>query len=333
MEYAGVVLILIVAIHLYFKIAERYGIADEPGIRSSHQRVTIRGGGVIVPIAYICLLLFHPGLFAQQPVVAFSIGLLLVCIVSFVDDLANIPPPIRLFVQALSVSCLFYFFGAFSLPMWTIPLLYILAVGILNAYNFMDGINGMTGLHTLMTLLFLLYINRYMYEFVDARFIVYPILATVVFLFFNFRKNAKCFIGDIGSMALGFWVLALLGLLVRETGNFKWILFLTVYGAETVLTMVERLRLGENIFQPHRIFLFQLLVNERKLDHRLVSTLYTLLQAFVNLLVIGLFGWDWLLSIIIVLAVGFLYIGVKASVRRQIEHAESSELQHRARSL
>src|SRR5690606_40900311 len=69
----------------------------------------------------------------------------------------------------------------------------ILFIGILNAYNFMDGINGISGIYSFFLLTSLWYVNQQIIPFVVEDFIVYPTLACLVFLFFNFRKRAKCF--------------------------------------------------------------------------------------------------------------------------------------------
>ncbi len=88
----------------------------------------------------------------------------------------------------------------------------------------MDGINGITGLYSFVILSTLYYINQYKIIFTDVNFIIYPVLASLVFLFFNFRKKAKCFAGDVGSMSIAFWVLALLGLLVVKTQELTYLL-------------------------------------------------------------------------------------------------------------
>ena len=120
-------------------------------------------------------------------------------------------------------------------------------MGILNAYNFMDGINGMTGLCSLVILGSLQYVNLKITPFADADLIWYPMIASVVFLFFNFRKQAKCFAGDVGSISIGFWVVVLLLRLMIKTHDLIWISFLLVYGVETCGTIFHRILRGENI--------------------------------------------------------------------------------------
>ena len=183
----------------------------------------------------------------------------------------------------------------------------------------MDGINGMTGLYSLVTLSSLLYINQRVFEFVDQNFIIYPILASFVFLFFNFRKKAKCFMGDIGSMGIAFWVLGLLGLLIIKTQELKYLLFLTVYGVEVVLTILQRLKSKENIFEAHRRHLYQLFSNEKKISHLIVSSVYAFLQLLINITVILLNLPIWIIFVVIIIPSLILYIITKAKIEKQIK--------------
>ncbi|HCM21130.1 MAG TPA: UDP-GlcNAc--UDP-phosphate GlcNAc-1-phosphate transferase, partial [Porphyromonadaceae bacterium] len=92
----------------------------------------------------------------------------------------------------------------------------------------MDGINGITGLYSIAVLVSLGWVNEYVQAFTSADFIVYPLLASLVFLFFNFRKRAKCFAGDVGSVGIAFWVVTLLLLLIIRTQDLIWLGFLMV---------------------------------------------------------------------------------------------------------
>lgn len=328
--YFAVFLILFVLELVYFKIADRYNIIDKPNHRSAHTEITLRGGGIVFPIAFLLFFiirtwgkLLHLPLNDQaaenQNELIFGIGLLLLCTISFLDDLYDLSSKIRIVFHIISVSFLLAFLNAFvMLPIWAIPVLYILIIGILNAYNFMDGINGITGLYSLVTLLSLLYVNQNMVSFVDRDFIIYPILGCLVFLFFNFRKKAKCFMGDIGSMGIAFWVVALIGLLMMKTGEIKWILFLAVYGVEVISTILERLKLKENIFEAHRRHLYQLLANEKKISHLKVSALYAVVQLIVNAIVIFSNLPQNVIFVIILLPALIFYLYTKLTIKKQI---------------
>lgn len=111
---------------------------------------------------------------------------------------------------------------------------------------------------------------------------IYTMLcAVLVFNFFNFRKRAKCFAGDVGSVSIAFIILFLIGKLIIDTEDFSWIVLLAVYGADSVLTIVHRLMLHENIGLPHRKHLYQIMANELKIPHVAVSLTYMVVQGVV----------------------------------------------------
>ena len=323
--YFAVFLILFVLALVYFKIADRYNIIDKPNHRSAHTEITLRGGGIIFPIAFLLFLgsqiIQQKSLISPQNYFIFGIGLLAICIISFIDDILDLSSKIRLIFHFIAVTLLLYFVGVFTnLPIWVAPILYILSIGILNAYNFMDGINGMTGLYSLVILGALWYVNTNLIPFVDNNFIIYPILATIVFLFFNYRKKAKCFMGDVGSMGIAFWIIALIGLLMVLTKEIKWILFLTVYGTEVILTILERIKLKENIFQAHRRHLYQLLSNEKKVDQRIVSLGYALVQLLINIYIITASKFNFFLYILIIFPTVAIYLYLKLSIKKNIQN-------------
>ncbi|WP_291898910.1 glycosyltransferase family 4 protein [Chryseobacterium sp.] len=302
---------------IYFKIADKYNIIDKPNHRSAHTQVTLRGGGIIFPIAFILFSLFN---FSEviKEYWAFGLGMLAICTISFIDDVKPLSNKIRLTVQFISVVLLLYFTNTFALiPFWAWLMTFIVIVGTLNAYNFMDGINGMTGLYSLVTIGCLIYINSNIVQFTESNFIYYPALACIVFLFFNFRKKAKCFAGDVGSMGIGFWVIGLITLLIMKTQDYKYILLLSVYGIEVVLTIIERIILKENIFEAHRRHLYQLFANEKKVSHLLISFVYSFLQLAINAFLIHSDFPIWIVALMVFLPIGGLYLILKWNIKKQ----------------
>ncbi|RZJ52122.1 MAG: glycosyltransferase family 4 protein, partial [Flavobacterium sp.] len=285
MIYTIIFLILFIIELLYFKVADKFNIIDKPNLRSSHTEITLRGGGIIFWFA--ALLYFTQNI---QYNYFFFTGITLVSLVSFWDDIQSLSNKIRISVHFLSISLIFYDLGVFSnvsIP-WVV-LAYIFAIGIINAYNFMDGINGITGLYTIVIMGSLWYVNKYVQLFVDVDFIVYPILASVVFLFFNYRKKAKCFAGDVGSIAIAFWIIYLIFKLILNTNSIIWLLFLAVYGVDAICTILHRLYLKQNIFEAHRLHFYQILSNEYKIQHRLVALIYAIVQSLISIVVIFLY--------------------------------------------
>ena len=150
----------------------------------------------------------------------------------------------------------------------------------------MDGINGITGVYSVVALAALAYVNAQVYHFVDDKLIYFSLMAVMVFNWFNFRKKARCFAGDVGSVTIAFLIVFLLGKLIIETGDFRYILFLGVYGVDSVLTIVHRIMLKENIFEAHRKHVYQIMANELKIPHLMVSLFYGALQLLVSIVVI-----------------------------------------------
>ncbi|KFF03952.1 MraY family glycosyltransferase [Chryseobacterium luteum] len=317
MEYILVIIILFISILVYFKIADKYNIIDKPNHRSAHTKITLRGGGIIFPVAFIVFCLFNL-IETIHNYWSFGLGLLAICTISFIDDVKTLSNKIRLSVHLISVILLLYFTGAFNLtPFWTWPILFVMIIGTLNAYNFMDGINGMTGIYSFVTLCSLAYINKDIIRFTDENFIIYPILACLVFLFFNFRKKAKCFAGDVGSMGIGFWVIGLITLLIMRTGEYKYILLLSIYGMEVVLTITERILLRENIFEAHRRHLYQLFANEKKISHLVISSVYAVCQLLINIFLIYSQFPIWVIILIIFIPLGGIYLGLKWKLKKK----------------
>lgn len=272
---------MFLAMLFYFRIAEHYNIIDKPNERSSHTELTIRGGGVIFLASALISLILEPTLW--MPIA----GMLIIGVISFIDDRITLSNKIRVCFHLLSVSLLFLALNVFQLCPWYISVtLYILVIGIINAYNFMDGINGITGVYTLVVLGGLQYVNYKLDHFIQPDLIWLPILASLVFLFFNFRKRAKCFAGDVGSISVSFWISFLILKLILQTENYAYILFLAIYGVDAILTIIHRLLLKQNIFQAHRLHFYQILANDQKWPHLTVALLYGCMQLVIILFLI-----------------------------------------------
>lgn len=281
MIYIIVLLILFAGMLLYIKLANKYLIFDRPNDRSSHTTPTVRGGGIIFVLSILIAGVYHYSDYGLP-----ILGALLIGTISFLDDNMNISRLLRFFFHMLAVTFLFMYDQVFDLPIWAIIALYILVVGIINAYNFMDGINGITGLYSLAVLGSLQYVNIVKFPFIEADLIWFPMLACIAFLYFNFRKKALVFAGDIGSISMAFWIVFLLLDLILKSNNWLYILFLTVYGVDSILTIIHRLILKQNIFEAHRFHFYQILVNDQKISHRLVAFFYAVLQVGISAFVI-----------------------------------------------
>ena len=290
---------------IYFRIADKLNIIDKPNERSSHNTLVIRGGGIIFLLsAWIWSAFFgfcYPWFLA---------GMTIVCGISLWDDIHSLPDSARLIAQFIAMFMMFADFGILHWDSWWIIILaLIICVGIINAYNFMDGINGITGGYSLAVLIPLIILNHNE-PFIEMSYLIVVSIACIVFSYFNFRPKgkAKCFAGDVGSIGIAFMVLFPLGKLILQTGDFTYLLLLVVYGVDTILTICHRIMLHENLGQAHRKHAFQILANELKVPHEVVSLAYMLIQLIVSLglIYISEMHWVYFLIAIVILCIAYL---------------------------
>lgn len=306
----GIILVLLLAAELiYFKIADKCNIIDKPNERSSHSSVVLRGGGIIFLIGVWVWSAFYG---FQYP--WFLAAVTLAAGISFVDDIRSLPDSVRLIVQFTAMGLMFQQLDILHLNMWWVVLLaLIVCVGASNVINFMDGINGITAGYSLAVLAPLMIMNHKV-GFMEESFLMVVILSVLVFSIFNFRERgkAKCFAGDVGSVGIAFILLFAIGKLVMKTGDVTWLLFLLVYGVDGCLTICHRILLHENLGEAHRKHVFQLMANELKMSHVVVSLIYMALQLGVSLGMIYLVPdtavahWLYLGGALVVLAVAYV---------------------------
>jgi UDP-N-acetylmuramyl pentapeptide phosphotransferase/UDP-N-acetylglucosamine-1-phosphate transferase len=311
LNYLLVLLILWAAAMAYFFIARRLGIVDRPNHRTMHHSPTIRGGGIIfLLIPWLSHWLFCP----INPYFLYSFTA--VGVLSFVDDVRSLPSSIRMFLQFVAMGVIVGETGFYDIhPFWG-SIVVLIGAGVLNAYNFMDGINGMTAGYSIVTIATLLLINCFVVPFASEHLMIVALLALLVFSFYNFRSRAACFAGDVGSVSMAFLVLYLLLLLIQHTGNYIFILLLALYGVDTVLTILHRMYHRENIFEAHRSHLFQIIVFHGKWRHISMSAAYMAVQLAVNGLILLVFGFSVAVQVAAAIVLLFLLSVAYVIIRR-----------------
>ncbi len=301
----GFVVAAIAAFLLAFPVrhlGERLRLIDIPGRRSSHSTPTPRTGGVAIILG---VLIGVAVVFRPSPAFLWAAGVGgLVAGISFFDDMVNIPATPRLLVHILVAGLSIGLIGlvptGFGLPIYAgrvvLPewLGFLLAtmfvVGFVNAYNFMDGINGLAasqGVWAGMTISIMLLFAGSGNSIYTAGAIGGACLG---FLPHNFPK-AKMFMGDMGATVLGFG-LAMLVLIGASTTGIPWISFvlpLSLFIWDPLITVIKRVFQGHNPMRPHREFHFHLLVR-CGWSHDRVTRLQNVLM--LTLAVCGfLYGW------------------------------------------
>lgn len=318
--YLVIAVLLLAAELVYFKIADKCNIIDKPNERSSHSTIVLRGGGIIFSLSMIAwaVLMVVQGN-DIVPYLPFLCGLVLICGVSFWDDVHSLPDSLRMGVQIISTLLMFWSVGLYAAfdSWWVMALVVVVAlffcVGATNFINFMDGINGITAAYSFAMLLPILLMNRRL-GFIEESYLIVAILGILVFSIFNFRPKgkAKCFAGDVGSIGIAFIILFALGRLMLATKDVTYIVFFLVYGIDGSLTIFHRIMLHENLGQAHRKHAYQLMANELGMSHVTVSYIYMVLQLIISLGFIYLCPntilahWAYLIGAGIVLALAYI---------------------------
>ena len=309
--FGVILLILFIAELVYFKIADTFNIIDKPNERSSHSCIVLRGGGIIFTI----------GLWVWSIAFGFPYPWTLVAVtlaagISFIDDIQSLPDSLRLVIQFTAMIFMIQEIGFLQLNLWWLVIIALIAfVGAMNIFNFMDGVNGITCGYALSMLIPMLILVSTGVDFIDSSFLIVMILGLLVFCIFNFRPKgkAKCFAGDVGSIGMAMILLFGTGMLISNTGDFAWFPILwMVYGIDGVLTIFHRILLHENLGQAHRKHAYQLMVNELKIGHVKVSSLYMVLQLVVSLGAIYLVPdeqlYHWLYAFVIAVVLSISYV-------------------------
>lgn len=317
MELLIVAVLLVVAELVYFKAADHFNIIDKPNERSSHSSVVLRGGGVIFSlsmIAWALMMTVQGNVNVVLSYLPFLCGLLIVAVVSFVDDIRSLPDSVRLVAQFAAMALMFWSMGIMHWEMWWIvAIALIVCVGATNVINFMDGINGLTAGYSLSVLMPLIVLNHNLH-FVEPSLLIVAALGVLVFCIFNFRPKgkAKCFAGDVGSISIAFILLFAIGRLVVLTQDVTYLIFLLVYGVDGCLTICHRIILHENLGEAHRKHAYQLMANELKIGHVKVSLVYMVMQLVVSFGFIYLCQntvaahWGYLVGALVALAVAYV---------------------------
>lgn len=287
-------LVLIASSAALYIFAPNLRMIDNPNGRSSHHTPTSTGMGLLFSIA----IYFYTIYFKFPPSLTYSFltAFVLLTVTSFVDDLIFIKHSFRLIIQIISVSLMVAalpFIDDFWNDMGLLIACVIFGVGVLNAFNFMDGINGLVGLNSLVILGSFLFLNNNLTDlsgspvhFTDNYFVVSMMISIVVFLFYNLRIKALAFMGDVGSMGISFTILYLMYNLVFVTGNYLYLALFSVIGVDAGLTVVYKLIRRENLFVPHRDFLFKRLVHISKVKHTTISIIYAIIQCLLNVYIV-----------------------------------------------
>lgn len=291
-NYINLILVFFILVLLsrgYIFLAKRFGIADVPNERSSHSITVIRGGGILFPLGAILYFVFSG---FEYPF--FFCGLIVLAAVSFIDDIKSLSVKQRIPVQLGAIALTLVELGVSEsigigiIAVFGFLLLAVLALVFVNCFNFIDGINGMLGFYGLSVLIPLLIVNMRA-QVIQNQLLVFLILATLVFGYYNFRKRALFFSGDVGSISLG---LILFFILIKFIIHLKapvLLLFGVVFLTDTLSTIFLRIIKGKSIFKASRDYMYERMVNEVHVPHLKISAYYAIFQIIISMMAVYLY--------------------------------------------
>ena len=305
-------------------------ILDQPNQRSSHTQPTIKGAGLALVVSII-IMFFLIDLDLEPinfPINRFMTSVLLVALVilaliSWLDDLYGLPVLLRLFIHLIAIaSVLFANYEKLSALTTVVPgwawFLFLLGLWswFTNIFNFMDGIDGLSGVESVSICLGIIIVAAVTgWNQLGQDYALALAGISLGFLWWNWQP-AKVFLGDVGSIPLGFllgWLL--LGLAFK--GYYLQAIILPLYYIlDATLTITIRLFYSRNIWESHRDHFYQRAV-QGGLSHSKVSLTVAVLNSFlIGFSVLALyFPVLGLLASVIVVVLTLIYFGTRKPVR------------------
>jgi Fuc2NAc and GlcNAc transferase len=255
-------------------LARSYGLLDVPNERSSHTRVTPRGGGaaIVVSVTAAMLALVYMGRIDYKLLIAVLGGGIAVAAIGFIDDRRPIPARVRLIVHFGAAAWAVAWIGAPDVFHVGAVLAVLGIVWTLNLFNFMDGIDGIAASEAVFiccSAALLAFLGEFPTQLGTLGGVVGA--ACGGFLLWNWPP-ARIFMGDVGSGYLGY-VLGVMGLFaVREDPQSLWIWLILggVFFVDATVTLVRRFANGQRLAEAHRSHAYQWLAR-RWGNHKLVT--------------------------------------------------------------
>ena len=277
---------------LVIKLAFRIGAVDRPNYRKVHASVMPRIGGLAIFGAFLIgYLILRP---TDEHAAGILVGAVIIIIVGFLDDMLEITAKAKLAGQlAAAVIVVTWgglqidfinlpFFGQFDFGYLSIPITIIWIIGITNAINLIDGLDGLAAGVSTIALISITVMAMIMGNVFVVAIAAILAASSLGFLLFNFHP-AKIFMGDTGSLFLGFMisVLALLGFKnVAVVSLVIPIIMLGVPISDTFFAIVRRIRMKQKISAPDKSHLHHCLLRSGFSHRQTVLVIYGLAILF-----------------------------------------------------
>ena len=274
-----VLFLTIFSLNILINFLNKKGILDIPQKRSNHSKPKPKCAGlIIVPIIIVSIFFFiYFDLIKPDPWKYICCFALVLFITSFLDDIYNLPSSLRLLVQIISITLTLQLFNSnindfiettFSQKNWLLDkgsiqiiikiLLVFMWLWITNLFNFMDGIDGITASQTITFSLGITLLSFNSELLLELKYLGLIFFSSILgFLYWN-QPPAKIFLGDCGSIPIGFLIGGICILSLINLNNFvPTMLLLLYYVLDSSLTLANRVVKKKNIFTAHSEHFYQ----------------------------------------------------------------------------
>ena len=287
---------------------QRRAIMDIPNDRSSHAEITPRGGGIATTAGILLGLAIWLTLRPDAAMLLPMLGMAVLAIVSWLDDRSGgLPVGIRFGAQTVCVGLVLAMTPIEAtlvqglIPVWLERAVLLIAwLWFTNLFNFMDGINGISGVEMIAVGLGATAVALLQHDSTVMAAGLIVAAAAVGFLPWNWGARAKVFLGDVGSVPVGYLLGALLLFLALDGAWAAALILPMFYWVDATYTLLRRLLRGEKIWQAHRSHFYQ--QGARKLgNHPAAAGRIAILNTVLMLLaVVSLHGWPVAVAAILV---------------------------------
>ena len=311
--------VTIVSIKLLYPFAGQIGLIDHPTERKYHAQKTPLIGGIAMFTGLAFGLVIMP--IDLNILKGYFLALMLIVVLGMIDDYHPQSHWLRLFFQLIAglilidvsgiqIYSLGNLFGTgdFILGISSVLITIVAVAGAINAINFIDGVDGVAGSVSLVTIVSIIFLS---YNSIDSIFVQLALIVLIVlipFMFFNLRKKSKIFMGDAGSMLLGFSiVIILIGLSQGSEAVFKPITVLWIFALpliDLLFVMFRRILRGESPFLPDRHHIHYLFLRHGMSDRQalfyviLISSIFAVIGVFSELMAIA----EWKMFVLFIVS-------------------------------
>lgn len=278
-------------VRTYLEFAKKYNLFSDHNNLNVPNKIVPTSAGVAISISFFLVLILINYLFAlpSSYLLAIYIGVGLMTLLGFLDDLKNLSATLKIFVQILFVTLILNIFeyrniffdinqqlNIFELIAYSIFLIWII-----NTFNFIDGADGLLASNCSLLSLILSFIF-----YISGNISLTILTLALSFSSFGFLKlnwaPAKIFMGDSGSLFFGsIFVVIMNGSINQEIISiWTWLILLSIFYIETTVTLIVRIFRKENFFSSrHELHAYQRLVIRTK-DHSSPSKAFIAIQCF-----------------------------------------------------